>query len=431
MKIVLVHPNSDDGYKGREADHIKSVPIGLELLAAALENQGDITIIDGNAVDPFAEIDKISEMDWFGATSLYSNHRNCLNLAQIAKSKGAKTVLGGPNVNFLWDRILRNNPFVDYVVVGDGEDALPELVKGTPSEIIPNLAHRKKGEPEKNRGINTDLDLLFNLEHVLADKYDRQAHIPISDIRGCSKAELKGRCSYCSIDHSLAVMDPELVWKQVDLLYSDYEFDFFFHTGDCFFVGDYPEKLLDARPQNLVNTKHKIYVRPKDITKDSLELMQQLNVTWAFLGVETINDRLLKIANRQTNREEIDQALSIICPTDITVQLPFIYGMRGDTTQTIQENFEYAQQLADKHPNVIFLGSKAVPVAGSKWFSNLLNNPEVVKEYPEIIHKDVLDYTKLLKLHLKYSTHTNYDAVSYYASKTVGLREGNAGFGDL
>ena len=144
------------------------------------------------------------------------------------------------------------------------------------------------------------MNLLFNLEHLLVDSYDRSAHIPLADIRGCAKAESSDRCSYCSIDHSVSVMDPEVTWKQIEILYEK-GFNFFFHTGDSFFVGDYPERLLKTRPESLRDMQHRIYVRPEEVTRKNLSIMNEcikLNLLFLRYYLPAVFPHIRRIAGK-------------------------------------------------------------------------------------------------------------------------------------
>lgn len=58
--------------------------------------------------------------------------RLCRNLKKLLPDR--KIFLGGPEVSFDAEKLLCENGFIDYIVCGEGELAVPELVKNFPSE---------------------------------------------------------------------------------------------------------------------------------------------------------------------------------------------------------------------------------------------------------------------------------------------------------
>jgi radical SAM superfamily enzyme YgiQ (UPF0313 family) len=297
--LWLVCPSSDRTYDGLELKMFKSVPIGLELIAKGTElavPDCSIKVVDGNVTNLCRILKGISEErpHWIGISDLYSNHHNALKIAEHAHLTGATTIIGGPNATHLADRILKNRDFVDFVVRGDGERATSLLVAGEKPINIPNLTYRVDEQVVSNPRHALSLDIIFDLEHLDdLSLYDKNNAIPLSSIRGCVKAEQDKRCSFCSIDHKLKLMNPELVWQQIDLLNSRYGFDYFFEAGDNFLVGDYPQRLLDARPNHLTNIRFRLYVSPDQINEVSIEVLRQFN-PFIFIGVDSADDLILK-----------------------------------------------------------------------------------------------------------------------------------------
>jgi radical SAM superfamily enzyme YgiQ (UPF0313 family) len=246
--------------------------IGLAILAARLREH-EVKIYDLNH-QPTLDLNA----DVVGVTDLYANHANAIDIMRAAKEESATTVIGGPNVSFLAERILRNNPFVDYAIVADGEDALPALLAGNKPENIPNLVFRDGERIVRNPRQRVRMDTLFDLDDVVGLDIDPGKLYTINAIRGCAKAEKEGRCSFCSLDLALNVMDPALVWEQIGILNSKYGLTRFFEAGDTFMVGKFPEKLLAARPSRLENTSFRVYASADEITPESSKLLAALHV---------------------------------------------------------------------------------------------------------------------------------------------------------
>ena len=87
MKIQLIHPPADSNYNSREAKWLRSAPIGLELIASALDSDVDVEIIDGSNLSIDEILEKI-DGDYVGVSDWYSKHGNALRILEKAKEKG-------------------------------------------------------------------------------------------------------------------------------------------------------------------------------------------------------------------------------------------------------------------------------------------------------------------------------------------------------
>jgi len=435
MKIQLIHPPQDKSYTGWIYEWFKPPPIGLEIIAKKVESKVkdcSIQILDGN----FLSLDKIVEKtdaDYIGVSDWYSCHHNVLEILKQAKKKGSTTVIGGPNANHLAERILKNNDFVDYVIVGDGEDAFSMLVNKENPSKIPNLVYRKENNIVKNKRQNAELDTIFDLEHLDLSFYDRNIPIPISSIRGCIKAEKNERCSYCSIDTKLRFMSSEKVWEQIDVLYNKYGFNYFFETGDSFMAGDYAKRLLIKRPDdfNLREVGFRIYANPEQITSfDDVGPLYCLNVKSAFVGVETINKEILKRAGKRHSKTDVENALKVLNKFKIQPQIAFIYGLPGETPETLEESYQFAKYALQKYPKTILCVSHAIPIAGTELFNNLLANKDIRDKYNGDLTGDSFDYKQLARLQTEHFTSVTFEEIRHYIAKTKSLsKEKSPGFG--
>lgn len=433
MKIQLIHPPADEKYNCLEAKWLKSAPIGLELIASALPKSCVVEIIDGNNMSLQEILERI-DGGYVGVSDWYSKHDNALKILERAKKKGAITIIGGPNATHLSDRILRNHSFVDYVVVGDGEEALRRIVSGENSQTISNLVYRANDEIRRNVVNNVNLNRIFTIEHILNPDYNRKNPFPLSSIRGCIKAEKYGRCSFCSIEHRLKLMSPKSVWEQISLLKDRYGFEYFFETGDSFVVGIFPELLLESRPDHLKKIKFRIYASPDQINEPVVETLKKLNVKEIFLGVESIDENILEQAGKRYYKNQIDKALSLINKAGISAQVPFIYGLPEESQKSMKNTFEYARQIVHKFPGIKMLVSMPIPLIGSRLFEELRADKIVKREYDgDLDWDDSFDYESLIKLQTKFRTSVKYENICEYVTKTRALvgERNVAGFGDL
>ncbi|MBU6998827.1 MAG: cobalamin B12-binding domain-containing protein [Theionarchaea archaeon] len=88
------------------------------------------------------------EYDCVGIDLHWHEHSfTALQVAEICKKvhPGCKVILGGLTASYFAQEIMHSFEHVDYVVRGEGEQALPLLLRGDEAELIPNLVYRDNG----------------------------------------------------------------------------------------------------------------------------------------------------------------------------------------------------------------------------------------------------------------------------------------------
>jgi radical SAM superfamily enzyme YgiQ (UPF0313 family) len=425
MKLQLIQP-PDDSIAGREW----TCPVGLELIATDLKDFIEVEIIDGS----FMRVEDIINQldgDYIGVQDWYTKHENSLKILKAAKETGATTLVGGPNATHLADRVLTNHDFIDYAVVGDGEEAVFKLVMGGPPELIYNLAYRKHDRVIINKKVNVDTnDRIFDLEHIKdldLSKYHAGEAFPISSVRGCIKADLGERCTFCSIDHTLKVMKPEQVWKQIDLLHDKYGLEYFHETGDSFLIGKWPQKLLDARPEHLSHVSFSVYAGVDEVTPEAIEMCNLLNVRVIFIGIEATDWNILSRIKKPYTVERIEEVLQMIYDAGIFADIPFMYGLPGETLETMERTDKYIKHIVDTRPDLSkVMINLTVPIYGCDLFDDLAALPIVKKAYRSVGNidlDDAFDYELLIRLMVAHQTDVSYLDVMRYIKKaqiTIG-----------
>jgi radical SAM superfamily enzyme YgiQ (UPF0313 family) len=243
MKILLIQPPIQEFYQ----TSIRTQPIGLAYLAASLKRNGhEVEILDCqtekrkpipippelfylknfypfNDRSPFKlytgyyhfgmdgeEIGqriKNSKADAFGISSSFTPYYGeALKIAEIIKNWDRRKIvaMGGAHVSGDPERVLKS-PFVDFVVLGEGEGRFPSLLeeigKGRLKNIeqIDGIGYRRDGEIRINPVQNfiRDLDSLPHPARELLDldryRIGKRRSSMIITSRGCPHG-----CAYCS-----------------------------------------------------------------------------------------------------------------------------------------------------------------------------------------------------------------------------------------
>ncbi len=158
----------------------------------------DISVIESTINrDNLFMINKIIEGN-FDVISFCTYIWNITKTLEIAKEIKEKTdttvILGGPEVSYRAEDVLKEYGFVDYIIIGEGEESFPKLLNNLQSKtdtFIDGLCHRNDGEiistPEagcKNTPISPYTEEFFN------NLDGRISYIETS--RGCPF-----RCAFC------------------------------------------------------------------------------------------------------------------------------------------------------------------------------------------------------------------------------------------
>jgi len=459
MKIQLIYSPNDKKYQDLRTGYDSyPPPVGLAILSSYLKRfskkEVTIQIIDGN-ITKISEILEILDGDLIGFSDWFTNHNNSIFLAKKAKIKNpnSKIIFGGPNASNLGERILRNHPEIDYVVYGDGEEALLGIVNN--SSLIPNLWYRLNGKVlftfKKNTLIEktvpfdfedlyeTDIQK-YNSKHKYYNENIGLTPVPISSIRGCLKAISFGACSYCAIPrfNKMSILNPKLAWNQIGLLNEKYGINYFFETGDNFLNGNYHRRLLESKPTDL-KVNFRIYADFESLNLTEIDILEELGVVEIFIGLESISSEVVEKANRSSNKQAIINTISYLHKKKIRVFLPFLFGLPGESKQSIIQNFEFAYILLNDYDNIQrVLFSLAIPLIGTSWFNDLQTNQIIIDRYLEItgrnlIEDDQMDYELLVLLSLEKYTSIKFIDL-YRILKTplsTKIKDRIAGFGCL
>jgi len=283
MKILLIQPPIRDFYQ----TSIRTQPIGLAYLAASLKKEGhEVEILDYQTEtkksipipaelsylkdfyplkdrSPFKlhsgyhhfgmgweEIRKRvenSKADVFGISSSFTPyHGETLEIARIIKEWDRKkiVVMGGAHVSCDPEGVLRS-PFVDYVILGEGEARLPLLLeqigRGRVKNVekIDGIGYRNDGEIRINTLQNfiQDLDSLPHPARELLDldryRLRKKRSTMIITSRGCPHG-----CAYCSsqlvMGTSFRTRTPEAILTEMMACQKQYGIEAFDIEDDNF-----------------------------------------------------------------------------------------------------------------------------------------------------------------------------------------------------
>jgi radical SAM superfamily enzyme YgiQ (UPF0313 family) len=356
--------------------------LGTILLATILKEKGYNTRVF---------IEDISSPDWklledadmVCISSITSTAPRTYQIAERFSKRGIPVVLGGSHTTFLPEEALA---YADYVVRGEGEETIVELVEnlraGLPLNPIKGLSFKVGGKIVHNPGreLIQDLDAAPVPDFTLVHKWENAKVAPIATSRGCPFA-----CRFCSVipmfGRRYRFKSIQRVMEEVKAVPSSCNHVFF--VDDNFAANKKRTKeLLRSMKDSNFKLEWSAQVRT-DIARDPelLKLMAETGCFSVFIGFESINPKTLALYNKSQVVDDINNCIKALKEYSINIHGMFVLGSDTDDIQTIRNTQKYAKELNINSIQFMML----TPLPGTPVFEEL-------KEQGRLIHTDWSKY---------------------------------------
>ncbi len=410
-RILLIRP--PEHYLPHRQRPMAYLPLGLLYIAAVLIKKGyEVDIVDGimpqgrikkgenffgiTFDDIKKRVEKI-DFDIVGISAQFTfQWANAIKTAEICKKirPKCKVIMGGAHVSFAFSSILRDFPFVDIVVKGEGEYVMPQLVESLRANLslegITGVAYRDKGFIFSSGNIFIeDLDSLpfpaYNLVDIeryfwLTRKYFTRTsyHFPgwergvtIITSRGCPFS-----CVFCSIHLHMGrkwrAHSPEYILRHIDYLVKNYNIKYLHFEDDNFTLE--PKRCQDIL-KGMVDRKWDLrWDTPNGVRGDTfdvslLEECKSSGCTHLIFGIESGNQRVLdEVIKKRLKLSCLEKVLAEAKRIGVDVKAFYIVGLPGETKEEIKNSVRYALKLILKYE--CFGGfSMAVPLPGTELYN--------------------------------------------------------------
>ena len=421
-RVLLVNPTMDA--IGAEF-MMEDTPLRLEYLAAFIRPHVEmVEIVDLiKEKKPLAHFIRRLKPDLIGVTLNYiSTHRSALELAVEAKRHGVDTVFGGYLATALADQFA-SDPAVDYVVRGEGELTLREIVEGRPPETILGLTWSPNGVVRRNE----DRPQIEDLDTLPFPERERRKHryaLPFADLepdantayemiitsRGCW-----GRCTFCTepmMSHGKQrYRSAESVVEEIEeLLRLHRGKRLRLHIADPNFGGDIKkthalcDRLIELRKRTENKVNLFISVRTSTIANhpDLVRKLGEAGVDFVFVGMESPKKEDLKRIRKGGGAgEKQARAVQLLRENGAAVMSCFLLGLPGQTERDVFELLDYARslELEDAYFAVV------CPLPGSQLYDEALARGELLepdhrrwKLYDLVMQHEHFDPAKMKEL---------------------------------
>ncbi len=296
------------------------------------------------------------------------------------KEKALLLFAGGPHPTARPKEVL--NFGFDYVVSGEGEYLILEILKKQPNQKI---VYGKK---------------VLNLDEFLPFSEKHKKFGPIEISRGCPFG-----CYFCQtpfiFGSKMRHRSIENILKLVEILIKNNKRDIRFVTPNAFAYGSADGKTINyylleellKNIRNLIKDNGRIFfgtfpseVRPEFVNEKTVSLIKKYcDNDNLVIGAQSGSERLLKILNRGHNVFDIYKATEITIKNNLKPNLDFIFGFPHETEEDIKETIKVIKDLTK-------MGAKIhlhtfIPLPQTPLFKVGLKDYEISKEFIKLIRE--------------------------------------------
>ncbi len=364
MRIVLIHPNYHSG--GAEIAG-NWPPAWVAYLTGYLKAGGyhDVTFIDAmthHLTDDQVQARLIElDPDIVGCTAITPAIYKAEGLLKLAKElkPSVVTVLGGIHGTFMYPQVLKEAPWIDCVVRGEGEQVFLNFVRA----VDDGQWARDRMSVRGVAFLDADAQVVAtpaeppiqDLDRIQPDwgilEWDKYIYIPMgvrvaipNFARGCPFT-----CSFCSqwkFWRDYRIRDPKKVVDEIEDLVKNHQVGFFILADEEPTIHrkkfiQFCEELIERDLGILwgINT------RVTDILRDEklLPMFRKAGLVHVSLGTEAAAQLQLDRFNKETTIEQNKKAIRLLREAGIVTEAQFIVGLENETAETLEETYRMAR----------------------------------------------------------------------------------------
>jgi anaerobic magnesium-protoporphyrin IX monomethyl ester cyclase len=306
---------------------------------------------------------KIKEIrpDYVATGAITCTLPDALKVLETAKRLAPSiiTILGGIHPTFMHEEVFSKSPHVDFIVRGEGELTLKELLsalkEGAPAENVKGVAYRIDGvvrvTDDRPLMSGAELDSLPKAWDLLDWEDYSYFVVPgarlgaLDTSRGCDKD-----CDFCSQRKFWRTS-----WRSrtPEGLVSDMEEQKKYGVNTILLTDDYPTKdrqrwveFLDLLIERKTGVHILMETRAGDIIRDVriLHKYRRAGIIHIYVGTEATDQRTLDLLKKDITVEEAKIALTLLNRHGIITETSMILGLLDETRCSIERTLSLAME---------------------------------------------------------------------------------------
>lgn len=294
-----------------------------------------------------------------GFTAMCGNYSIALRIAEECKRLDPDRIIifGGPHASFVAAETLTHFPAIDYIVAGEGELTLPELIaaleSGHPLSEVEGICFREEGTIRTNppRPILRNLDdTPFPAFHLIEDidayfTTPESRFFPVEAGRGCPF-----NCSFCStstfFSRKYRTKSPARIIAEMRYVRDRWGITHFSLTHDNFtvnqkFVRQFCRELLDCSEPFTWSCSS----RTDHVNIELFEVMMQAGCNGVFFGIESGSQPIQQVIGKKLDLNQAYELLRELHRLGLSCTASFITGFPEETTEDLNQTLDMIVRL--------------------------------------------------------------------------------------
>ncbi len=388
-------------------------PTDLMYLASIAENCGFEAIIRDYSQGGNFEADlKEIQPNYLVANIATPTFKSDMMAVQLAKEivpSICTIVKGAPFLTYNTNTIYEN-PFIDYVIMGEAELTLKDILDGVPDNEILGICYRENFQPVKNdkRPFIDNLDILpFPARHLVDNSIYRrpdngkvQAVIKVA--RGCPF-----HCFFCLATPvsgaKVRTRSPENIVAELKECVEKYNIKNFLFWSDIFnFNREWTLELCQKIIESGLKITWSSNTRADTMDDEMAKMMYKSGCRLVSIGVESGSQKMLDNIGKKITLDDIRNTVKILKKNKIKIYNYFVIGLPWETEETVEETIKFAIELDS---NFISFYT-ATPLPGTKYFAYAMLNKLVEGNldfrsayYEPVVRSEHLSKERIFELH--------------------------------
>ena len=340
-------------------------PLSLSYLASVLDGEGiEVKILDFlvNRYHPRKLRQELEEYrpQLVGATCVTLNYPIAARMLKLCKAfdPNIMTAIGGPHVTFALKETLLQAPWIDAIVIGEGEKTLAELARAVEEG---KDFHQVAGIAFVDGGIVVKTSPQTRIENLDQIPLPARRLLPIARYRAlgtpCTVITSRGcpySCIFCSgrrmFGPRIRFRNPGLVVDEIEEIQRDFGSTQINIVDDTFTLNHHHARAVcEEMLRRNLKIKWSVFARVDNVTEDLAQLMKRAGCEWMLFGVESADEEILKTIRKGITPDGVVRGVKTAAEAGIRVFNSFILGLPGESWDTAMKSMAFADELYQKY----------------------------------------------------------------------------------
>ena len=368
------------------------------------------------------------------ATPSFKSDMEALAQAKLVLPNLKIIVKGAPFLTYNTN-VVYENPFIDYVIMGEAELTLKDILNDVPDRDILGICYSENSQGVQNppRPFNENLDdLPFPARHLVdnsiykrPDNGEVQAVIKVS--RGCPY-----HCFFCLATpvsgSKVRTRSAENIIAEIKECVEKYNIKNFLFWSDIFnFDREWTLDLCRKIIESGLKITWSANTRANTMDDEMANLMYKSGCRLVSIGVESGSQEILNNIGKKISLDDIRNTVKILKKNKIKIYNYFVIGLPWETEKTVEETIKFAIELDS---NFISFYT-ATPLPGTRYFAYAMMNNLVTETldfssayYFPAVRSHELSKERIFELH-KLALKRFYLRPKFIIKTLLGLRSFN------